>query len=1136
MTTDPDAASPRKLSQLEELLQLKKIEPDVFQSVESLWHPPGGRGLYGGVVISQSLTAAQRTVEDDFVCNSIKSQFLLPGTDKAPVTYSVARLREGRSYVTRMVRAVQEGRYISVTMISFARKLSREHQHVRHAAIMARVEEPHTEERHNGCDVANDTYAPELSPVTLGESSFPPQDRVLRCWIRAPEQISQADDLTVHQAVLAFLSDWIAISVIPYVHGYFQFPEAILKSVKTSVLQGTDIGMLSTLSHSIYFHSSASIRADDWMLIEIHSPWAGNERCLAAAKMFATDGTMLATYFQEIDIPTLTWAVHRLNGVCAPVNSAFTSWELAQQLQKSSVKVLFTVLPLLEVAKEAAKQCGIPEHRIYVCEMHGVDHPTRNRDLLTIGDILAKGKTAPELEELQWAPGRSQQQVAFLSHSSGTSGAPKVAMITHANLIANILQMTLYEQKGRGGSSRRETVLGVLPHSHIYGVVMISHLSTFRGDSVIVLPKFDMSLMLASVARYQISTLNIVPPIILAMSKNPDLLRRYDLSSVKSIVSGGAPLSQQTIARLAAHRPDWVFRQAYGLTEAAGCACHTSAHDPWQGSSGSIVTGCEIKLVDRNDKEILGHGKTGEIWIKSPGNILGYLDDKVATNETFRETEDGRWLRSGDIGLFKQAPSGTEHIFIVDRVKELIKVKGNQVVPAELENLLLTHPAVAESRSIVLSTRILLEMAVTPFSEAPWLTGVPTPYYSQSHRNWQRTCESFINGLFKDGLQWQKAGSAPSDLWQTFAQAGFIVPCMPAPLPAAQLEAAGITELPGGLKVKDYDYFHYLMYRCGLWGPASVIVPGAAFGIPPIVNFGSQELQKRLLPDLLSGRTRSCIAITEPSGGSDVANLETTAVKTPDGKYYVVNGISTGIWADYATTGVRTGSEGAAGLSLLVIPLKNTRGVNCRKMEISGGGIGGTTFITFEDVKVPVDNLIGKEGHGFKYILTNFNHERLSLAISATVQSRKLLSTAFDYVIKREAFGKPLIDQPVVRNRLGSAGADLEAQWAWIEQLTYSMKILPKEEADRLLGGQTALAKVRAGKLLGQCAEQAQLLLGGNSVTLTGQGQLVEMISREIYLSRVPGGSEDVLLDLGVRQLLKLYREEINTLKRLNKL
>lgn len=165
-------------------------------------------------------------------------------------------------------------------------------------------------------------------------------------------------------------------------------------------------------------------------------------------------------------------------------------------------------------------------------------------------------------------------------------------------------------------------------------------------------------------------------------------------------------------------------------------------------------------------------------------------------------------------------------------------------------------------------------------------------------------------------------------------------------------------------------------------------------------------------------------------------------------------------------------------------------------MEISGGGIGGTTYITFEDVLVDANNLLGTEGQGFKYILTNFNHERLSLAISATMQSRKLLSTAFDYVMKREAFGKTLIDQPIVRHRLATAGADLEAQWSWIEQITYAMNTLPKKEADRLLGGQTALAKVRAGKLYALCAEQAQLLLGGNSVTQTGHGQLVESKSK----------------------------------------
>ncbi|KAM5353379.1 hypothetical protein ACJ41O_000029 [Fusarium nematophilum] len=335
--------------------------------------------------------------------------------------------------------------------------------------------------------------------------------------------------------------------------------------------------------------------------------------------------------------------------------------------------------------------------------MHGPDGLGRHAGLMTIGDLLAKGATAPDIEDLKWARGRSKQQIAFLSHSSGTSGPPKVAMITHANIIANVIQMTLFEQKGRGGPDRRETVLGVLPHSHIYGVVMISHLSTYRGDSVIVLPKFDMVMMLESVARYKIRALNVVPPIIVTMSKNPDLLRRYDLSSVKTVISGGAPLSQETIARLAAHYPQWIFRQAYGLTEVAACACHTSAHDSWQGSSGSVVTGCEVKVVAHDGQEILAHNKAGEIWIKSPSIIAGYLGDDAATKETFQEDQDGRWLKTGDIGCFKQFPGKPEHIFIVDRLKELIKVKVHddlllsyQVVPAELEEMLLTHPAVAD--------------------------------------------------------------------------------------------------------------------------------------------------------------------------------------------------------------------------------------------------------------------------------------------------------------------------------------------------------------------------------------------------------------------------------------------------------
>lgn len=154
--------------------------------------------------------------------------------------------------------------------------------------------------------------------------------------------------------------------------------------------------------------------------------------------------------------------------------------------------------------------------------------------------------------------------------------------------------------------------------------------------------------------------------------------------------------------------------------------------------------------------------------------------------------------------------------------------------------------------------------------------------------------------------------------------------------------------------------------------------------------------------------------------------------------------------------------------------------------------MAGTTFIEFDDVLVPVENLVGVEGLGLKYILTNFNHERLSLAASATVQARKVLSTAFAYTSKRMAFGKRLIDQQVVRHRLAKAGLALEAEWSRIEQLTYALNTLEKHEADRLLGGRIAMSKVGAGKVLEKCVSHAQLLFGGNSVTRTGQGELIE--------------------------------------------
>jgi len=389
-----------------------------------------------------------------------------------------------------------------------------------------------------------------------------------------------------------------------------------------------------------------------------------------------------------------------------------------------------------------------------------------------------------------------------------------------------------------------------------------------------------------------------------------------------------------------------------------------------------------------------------------------------------------------------------------------------------------------------------------PFSEPPWLSGLPSAYYTPSHHRWQTACRAFITeNLTQHAMDWERAEVVPPHVFKTFAAANMLIPNLPAPLPVAWLKKLGIHDILGVVKVEEWDYLHTSIYVdemswSGLSGPGASITVGMAFGVPPLIKFGSHELQERFLPELLTGRKRMCIAITEPGAGSDVAGIETTAEKSEDGREYVINGtkkwITNGIWAEYSTIAVRTGGLGPGGLSLLVMPLLGYPGVSMRKLQVGGQMSGGTTFIELDDVRVPVANLIGEEGSGMKYIMTNFNHERLTIAIGATRQARVALSAAFEYCLQREAFGKVLMEQAVVRHRLAKAGAMLESQWAWVESFVYQMTKLEKKEADAELGGLTALAKAQAGIVLDECARCAVLLFGGNGYTRTGRGEIVE--------------------------------------------
>ncbi|KAI1265680.1 short-chain specific acyl-CoA dehydrogenase mitochondrial precursor [Xylariaceae sp. FL1019] len=419
--------------------------------------------------------------------------------------------------------------------------------------------------------------------------------------------------------------------------------------------------------------------------------------------------------------------------------------------------------------------------------------------------------------------------------------------------------------------------------------------------------------------------------------------------------------------------------------------------------------------------------------------------------------------------------------------------------------------------------------APIPFSDPSWLMGLPSAHFTDSHRKWQQTIRPFIQKhLIDRAVEWEKLETVPAEVFGEFAKANMLLPALPAPLPVDWLKRLGIHQLPGGLKVEDFDYLHSLIYsdemaRSGLAGPPGSLTTGnlilTVYQVPPIIKFGNKQLQERFLPDLLTGKKRSCIAITEPDAGSDVANITTTAVKSSCGKFYIVNGtkkwITNGVWTNWASMAVRTGGPGPGGLSMLVVPLKGEPGVTMRRLKVGGQIAAGTSFIELDDVKVPVENLIGKEGMGMKYVMTNFNHERLSIAVGVTRAARVALSTAFEYVMKREAFGKPLSN---------------ESQWAWVEQFAFQMTRMTKEDADRELGGMTGLLKAQAGIVLKECANTAVLLFGGNGYTRSGQGEVIEMLYREVPGARIPGGSEDVLLDLAVRQLVKLYQAKTKAL------
>nr|KAJ3411293.1 hypothetical protein HK105_002662 [Polyrhizophydium stewartii] len=416
---------------------------------------------------------------------------------------------------------------------------------------------------------------------------------------------------------------------------------------------------------------------------------------------------------------------------------------------------------------------------------------------------------------------------------------------------------------------------------------------------------------------------------------------------------------------------------------------------------------------------------------------------------------------------------------------------------------------------------------MVPFGDPYWYSDWHSPYYNESHRRLRSYVRNFVEKeIMPNCFEWDEAKKLPRELFLKAGAAGLLQFIGGSPFPHEYAAAP----LPVGLKESEIDGFHEFIVadelaRCGSGGVLWGLVGGLGIGLPPVIHFGSDYLKKKVVQDCVAGRKNICLAITEPEAGSDVANLVTTAKKTDDGKFYIVNGskkwITNGVFADYFTVAVRTGGPGMNGISLLLIE-RTMPGVATRHMPCSGVWASGTSYVTFEDVKVPVENLIGKENKGFRSIMYNFNHERMGIAIQATRFARVCVEESMKYAHKRKTFGKKLIDHPVIRNKLGHMVRQVEATHAWMETLIYQATRMPADLQMLKLGGPIALLKAQSTQTMEYCAREASQIFGGLSYSRGGQGEKVERLYREVRAYAIPGGSEEIMIDLGIRQSVKV--------------
>ncbi|KAF7799104.1 hypothetical protein EIP86_010334 [Pleurotus ostreatoroseus] len=416
-----------------------------------------------------------------------------------------------------------------------------------------------------------------------------------------------------------------------------------------------------------------------------------------------------------------------------------------------------------------------------------------------------------------------------------------------------------------------------------------------------------------------------------------------------------------------------------------------------------------------------------------------------------------------------------------------------------------------------------------PYAEPSWLSkGFHSPYYKDSHRRFQQAARKFVMDIvYPDAVRCEDNGKRISqDVVDKMCEMN---------IPAMRLgkgkHLKGRSLMGGVVAPEEFDHFHELILnfelgRLGTRGYVDGLLAGGVIGLPPVLNFGSPEIQARVVPEVLSGKNSYWIQFLSPEikpilpeafAGSDVAGLQTTAVR--EGDEWVITGtkkwITNGTFADYFTVGCKT----ETGFTVILVPRSDD--VSTKAIKTAYSSTAGTAYVTFDKVRVPVSNTLGQVGKGMSVILSNFNHERWMIICTSLSAQRRIVEECLKWSTQRIVFGKPLNAQPVIRAKLASMIARVESGQNWLEFITHQMNNMSYHEQSDKLAGPIGLLKQFITKTGRETAEDATQIFGGRGITVTGMGKLVENYHRTSPYDAILGGAEDVLGDLGVRQAMK---------------